>query len=241
MYPFIEIFGIKINTYWALIVISLLLMIFVNIFRAKRFGLNYFHAIIISILVNVFAIIGAYMLFKLESIGKDNPGFGLSFFGTVFFLPIFMYIVSLFINIPKETFLDYWSLTIPMELCLVRFGCYLAGCCLGIISENGVYFPSDPIGTCRLPVQLYECVFDLLIFAFLIFLEKKQYFEGILYPTFMVSYSLIRFILEFFRDTSKNNLGLSNGHIFSFIALLIGVVWIIYLLFLKKSNRNKFN
>lgn len=227
MYPIIKIFNKEIGITWVIIVISLIIMSIINCLRAKKYGMNYFDAIIISTLVNIFAIFGAHFMFRIENIGKEIHGFGLSFFGTVFFLPLFMGVIGILYKNKSKYFIDYWALTIPLELSFVRFGCFLSGCCLGIINENGVHFPLDPQGVNRIPVQLYESIFDFLLFAFLILVEKKIKIKKILYPVFMVTYGMIRFIMEFYRDTSKYLFGLSNGQIFSFVSIIIGIIWLL--------------
>ena len=46
-----------------------------------------------------------------------------------------------------------------------RIGCLMAGCCHGIASEHGIYFPE--LGHKALPTQLYEALFLFALAAFL--------------------------------------------------------------------------
>jgi phosphatidylglycerol:prolipoprotein diacylglycerol transferase len=210
-------------------------MSIINCFRIKN-KYKWFLGIVIALVVNAIAIFGAYLLFHIEEPTAPLASFGLSFFGTVYFLPIGMHFVSYcFRKYSKKEFRDLWALTVPMELSLVRLGCFFAGCCLGVQAHHGVHFPNDPEGFYRVPIQLIEVVFDVGIFILLIVLEKKKINKGYLYPIFMVSYGFIRFILEFWRDTAKHFYGLSNGQIFAFISVIIGCIWIM-LLYRKKEN-----
>lgn len=232
----IQLFGIKIPSFYFMIFVSIVIMSIINCFRVKKYKYNAFLGIFIAVIVNIIAILGANILFHLESPYSPITSFGLSFFGTVYFLPLGMILVSLiFKRIEKKSFRDLWALTVPMELSLVRFGCYLAGCCLGVRWDHGVHFPNDPEGLNRVPIQLIEVIFDIGIFIALIIIEKKSKRKGTLYPIFMISYGFIRFILEFWRDTSKYFYGLSNGQVFAFISVIIGCIWI-YIIYTRKEK-----
>lgn len=224
MKPTINIFGLNISSNYFMIFIGFLSMTIVNIIMHKKFKISVFKAILMSVIVNIFAIAGALLMFKLENIGNENfYNNGLSFFGTVLFLPLFM---KLFDLIFKTGFTsDKWGLTIPLELTFVRFGCFLAGCCGGVISEFGLHFATDIEEVTRVPIQLFECFFDFSIFILLLYLIINNKNKFNVYAVFMVLYSFIRFILEIFRDTNKNIIGLSNGQIFAFICFIIGVIW----------------
>lgn len=52
----------------------------------------------------------------------------------------------------------------------------------------------------RHPVQLYEALKNLFIFALLWILKDKNLKKGTLFWTFILSYGLLRFFLEFFKD-----------------------------------------
>ena len=94
--------------------------------------------------------------------------------------------------------------------CLGRIGCFLAGCCYGkptdawfgvnfvegISKKTGewIYFGYD-----RMPTQLFEALFLLVIFVTtLVLVLKKDSFAPLL--VYAYGYSIFRFILEFFRD-----------------------------------------
>lgn len=231
MKPELNIFGIKIYSYHLMIIISLILMIIVNVVRAKKYGYKILFGVVTAILVNVFAILGAFLMYKLEMLPYKEKGNGLSFYGTVFFLPIFMFIIGKIFKKNIKDYSDYWSLTVPMELAIVRIGCYLAGCCYGITTKYGVHFPFDPEGVNRVPVQLIEMVLDFIVFGLLIINEKNKKNKGLGYPIFMMFYGIIRFIIECFRTNPKIILGLSNAHIFSIISFIVGIIFIIKILF----------
>ena len=65
---------------------------------------------------------------------------------------------------------------------------------------------------------------DMLILFFLLCVEKKERFSGKSYPVFLISYGIMRFAIEFVRDTTKDWLGLSHGQWFSIVGIGIALV-----------------
>ena len=78
-----------------------------------------------------------------------------------------------------------------------RIGCFMAGCCYGVKLAT----PAELFGIFtldRLPVQLIEAGFEFLLFAVLLFCEKKQAKTDTL-QIYLITYAIFRFCIEFFR------------------------------------------
>jgi phosphatidylglycerol:prolipoprotein diacylglycerol transferase len=56
-----------------------------------------------------------------------------------------------------------------------------------------------PLGVPLHPVQLYESVVCLLLFAALVRLARRKRFDGEVILTYTIAYAVARFVLEFFR------------------------------------------
>ena len=121
--------------------------------------------------------------------------------------------------------------TIALGMAVGRIGCFLTGCCFGIKTTLpiGVDFGD---GILRIPTQIIEIFFCLLLFAYLLYKQKnkKDLIPGILFKELVLYYFVFRFFVEFIRGTAKNILFLS---IYQMICL-IGVVFII-----KKIKKDK--
>lgn len=79
-----------------------------------------------------------------------------------------------------------------------RIGCFLAGCCYGKPTDSwiGVDFPNDGLGKV-IPTQIIESIFLFILTGILVaLLFKKFKFNFLVY---LGSYSIFRFIIEFFR------------------------------------------
>ena len=143
---------------------------------------------------------------------------------------------------------DFWKtfdLAVPavaLAQCLGRIGCFMAGCCYGQETDSvfGVVFHRSayvPAGVKLFPIQLVSSGLDFLNFIFLFFLWRKGHLKsGMVGVIYIITYSVGRFFLEFFRgDLERGAVGvLSTSQFIAVFTLLIGIVM---LFFRQKSGR----
>ena len=120
---------------------------------------------------------------------------------------------------------------IAIGVAIGRIGCFLAGCCYGIETNLpwGVDFGD---GILRHPTQIYEAIFMLGIFFYLLY-KRTTVKAGVLFYLLMNLYFTFRFFEEFIRE-NPNYFGLS---LFQWIA--IGSLIFINLKYLKENGRFK--
>ena len=102
-----------------------------------------------------------------------------------------------------------------------RIGCFSAGCCYGSACELpwGATFTNDyahgltgiPLHVALHPVQIYEAILNALNFLFLFLVLKKKRFDGQVFALYIVAYSIIRFMTEFFRGDHPDKAYLIQG------------------------------
>lgn len=110
----------------------------------------------------------------------------------------------------------------------------------GIVSENYIsHFPEFIKnqmfinGNYHHPTFLYESIWNLLIFAFLIWLNKKEFIKnGDIFFTYLIGYSLGRFFIEDMRTDSLMFLNLQ-------VAQIISLILIIFSTFMLYKNHQK--
>ena len=136
---------------------------------------------------------------------------------------------------------DLLIVGLPLGHALGRIGCFCAGCCYGRPTTMpwGVTFtnpqalvPQELLGVPLHPTQLYESAGNLLLFVFLHFAYKRKHKDGAILVTYIFAYSLMRFIIEFFRGDFRGNfvLGLSPSQCISLVAATIAfVLWFKFL------------
>lgn len=129
-------------------------------------------------------------------------------------------------KLPLWRTLDAVAPSIALGYCLGRLGCFMTGCCHGRIcgddhvhSLTGKFFSSGQVvwtdstpwlamiyegkgklsGLPLYPTQLYESLSGLALYLGLAWLHKRKMFDGQIFVLYLVAYSGLRFIIEFFR------------------------------------------
>ena len=255
-----------IYSYGVMIALAFIVGILLAMKEAKRIGENPERILDLSLYVILGALIGGrlgYVVFHLDYYLKNpikilyfRQG-GLSFLGgfLIAFFLCWLYVKRTKISFWK--FADIASPSIAMGIGIARIGCFLNGCCFGLVSENyGIKFPSlhmpppylqqlkDGLiasgSSCTLPViptQLYSSLYAFLIFFVLLGIKKYKKYDGYLFLNFLVLYSISRFIIEFFRFYEN------NIKVFGFLTItqtiLLGVVLVslVFMNILKKKSK----
>lgn len=111
---------------------------------------------------------------------------------------------------------------------LARVGCFAAGCCYGRPTSLflGARFtspyadPGTPRGVLLHPAQLYEAVLDACLAAFLQRQLRRRKESGAVFALYLTGASLIRFLVQFFRDDDRGRLTLGLAHS-QFLAIVL--------------------
>jgi phosphatidylglycerol:prolipoprotein diacylglycerol transferase len=122
----------------------------------------------------------------------------------------------------------------------VRSPALTAGCCWGTQCDRpwAVTFTSPeahdlvgvPLGIPLHPTQLYEAFAEFAIFAFLYWRVRKPHRDGAIIATYLVLYSAVRFVVEFFRNHEQGNLWngpFDTSQWISLLLLLMGAYYLI--------------
>ena len=210
------------NSFWICVCIGLALMVWLFWSRKSVYNLKIGQTIILMITLPIVGFSGAKLLYIIENFEKVLSGgeVGMSFFGTVFIVPVIMPLIGKIVGVPMRNTLD---ICIPGGIAVLgcmRVNCFISGCCSGMLVHGfGTWFP--------LPVQLFEAIGDFMILTQILRWEKSHIPGGRIYPMFLVFYGILRFFLEWFRRTGRPWLGMSHGHWFSIAAITIGLTTLI--------------
>lgn len=130
----------------------------------------------------------------------------------------------------KKNFFTFTDLILPC-FCFAhaagRIGCLMAGCCFGIEAEGFLCFTIN--GVSRLGTQVMEAIFLALLGIFLTLLyNSRKLRRGMVSGLYMVLYAVWRFIIEFYRDDYRGNVGaLSTSQFISLFIFVGGVALLI--------------
>lgn len=151
---------------------------------------------------------------------------GMSLFGAVFIMPLFVYIISKIIK--RDTALVFDTLTVCLIFTMIcgRINCMIYGCCIGIF-----FFGSR---TFLWPVRELEIAFNLVMLFIIASKVRKGNTNGRMYPVYMIAYGIFRFLIEWVRVPERATV-IHTGHICAAISVVLGIV---VLIILKKNAEN---
>ncbi|MDD6489685.1 MAG: prolipoprotein diacylglyceryl transferase [Clostridia bacterium] len=257
MLPYFDLFGIKISSYGLCAIIGAVAAVILVWFSTrKRTDINRVQLVNIPIIAMFGVFVGAHLLYAVTQIHYlafifESPEkvfaswelffgwFGVVFGGMVFYggfigglLAALIYCKAM--KLDFMFYADIYVPAIPLFHAFGRIGCFLGGCCYGIESHFGVMYN----GVERFPVQIIECVCNLLLVRLLFYLSKKNLKKGTLLSLYLIIYPVIRFTLEFFRgDEIRGFLfGISTSQWIS-IALFIAGVIMMFKLYSKNMHK----
>lgn len=204
----------------AMLAIGTVLMCVPIAIQMKWYGIAIWKSTVISIVLVLTGLIGSRIWYFVE-----NGYFqGRSFYGAIFFAPLFYLPVAKVLRIPYGQTLDFVAPAGCLTLALVKIQCLRDGCCGGIalyVDSNNNYV--------KFPSQLAEMVAFVIIAILLMIIGSKEKNRTKVFPWFLVLYGSSRFVLNFFRSVKPvYALGLSAGSFWSAIAFLIGVVILLF-------------
>ncbi|MBR4768655.1 MAG: prolipoprotein diacylglyceryl transferase, partial [Lachnospiraceae bacterium] len=180
-----------------------------------------------AILLTVSGALGAVLLYYVEN-GKFG---GISFYGSLFVIPVLFLLVALVLKIPYPDLMDLCAPCVSLMLAINKVNCIWSGCCKGIV----LMVHSDGSAV-RFPSQIVELLVALAITGLLLWLMSKVNYRKLLYPVFLVVYGVTRFGLNWLRETSPFLFGLPAGHIWSIVSVLIGAIWILIAVAVRKKH-----
>lgn len=249
MYP--ELFRIgdfTISSYSVCLILGIVLAFIIALVYIKKRGINkagFIDIGICSCFSIVFGLIFSILfenLYEFIEKGKSyNWTWGMTFFGGLFGGIIGFIVIYLFLKEDKNfnifEILKVAPVSISAAHALGRIGCFLAGCCYGKPTDSWIGLPcshANP-GLNVIPVQLFEAFFLATISLIMgILLFKKKFSYNFVF--YMATYSVFRFIIEFFRDDPRGVFGvISPSQIWS-ILMFFGAPAVFFLL--RKFENN---
>lgn len=258
MCPYVNIFGNQIPAYSITLVIGILFaVLYFETGSRKQFS-KICDTEAVFMLSGVGAAIGAKLLFLMTCIGElicefsylvtNTSAFlekyvfaGFVFYGGLYGAIASVWIYAYFKKQDVDGILQCMLPVFPLIHGFGRIGCFMMGCCYGSLALHsffGVEYPQGSFAPCGfelIPVQLYEAAAEFVLFFVLAWMAEKKLFTGrTMLGLYLIAYSVVRFVLEFFRgDVYRGFIGpLSLSQWISMVTLLFG-----YALFLRNYSK----
>jgi phosphatidylglycerol:prolipoprotein diacylglycerol transferase len=238
-----SLFGIDVMWYGILMAAGMMTAILIALKESKRVGIDEDDVINIAIIAIPVGLICAriyYVVFNWSDYAGNFMeiinvrGGGLAIHGGLIggILAGFLYTKFKKMNFFKTA--DSVMLGMPLAQAIGRWGNYINGEAHGGPTDLPWGIMVD--GMKVHPTFLYESVWNLCVFAFLVLTRKKKKYEGQIMVNYIVLYSLGRFFIEGLRTDSLMFGPLRMAQVISLIGIIGGVIAHFYL-----SNKSKVN
>lgn len=236
MLPTINILGHDLSMYAICACIGILLALLFTAKVAKRFKVDDNDILSLGLFSAIGVIIGGHLLYgltnfhliielfqkfdQIKSFGMFFNCLVVIFGGQVFYGGLIGGLIAGYIYLKKtkkdaSLYAYIIAPAIPLFHGFGRIGCFCGGCCYGKpcpIHGLGITYHNAPIpeanGVPRIPIQLIEAACNFILFFVLYQLQKKGKCRNTLMFIYLLVYSIIRFVDEFFRgDTYRGFVG----------------------------------
>jgi phosphatidylglycerol:prolipoprotein diacylglycerol transferase len=224
MYPrLLTIGSFTLHSYGLLVAAGFLIGITAAQRFARRFGLDPELIFNLAVLIALAAMVGGkvFLLFQDWRDYLAHPGeifsleflqsFGIFYGGVVFALVA----MTWYVHRHRLRWLavgDSIAPGVAIGHAFGRLGCFSAGCCYGkpvhgALSALGIVFTDPyahatvgvPLGIPLYPTQLMESAAEFIIFGILWMLARQRRFEGQLVATYLFSYGIVRYLVDYLR------------------------------------------
>jgi len=161
--------------------------------------------------------------------GEIIGGGGLTAYGAILGATLGVWIYSRFSRFQFGYFADVVAPGIILAQAIGRVGCTLNGCCYGLetfLPWSIVYtHPGSlcPLGVTVHPTQVYEIIWNLLVFGVLFKLRGRLKPDGSLFLIYLSLYSAYRLGTDFLRDGTSFLFGLHQAQVIAIIVLAIAI------------------
>ena len=209
MHPILfHIRGVTIYTYGFFVALAVLISFLLVSRRAKAFGIDEGLAGDLVFLSFVAGVSGARLFYvvqhfedyhadpwKVFSIAEG----GLVWYGGFLASASAGLGIAMWRRWPVLRICDLFAPVIPLAHAIGRIGCFFNGCCYGRETNApfGLSLPGD--NTPRIPIQIFESTALFCLSIFLYLLSRKKRKAGELFTIYLILYSALRFLIEFFR------------------------------------------
>lgn len=240
-----SIFGIDIMWYGILMAVGMILGTLIAIKEAKRVGIKEDYVLDLAIFAIPIGLLGArlyYVIFNWEYYSQNISqilnfrGGGMAIHGALIGGILTGYVFTKIRKIDFFKMADAVILGMPLAQSIGRWG--------NFINQEAHGGPTDlpwgimVDGVKVHPTFLYESVWDLAIFIFLLVFRKKKKYEGQVIVYYIILYSLGRFFIEGLRTDSLMIGPLKMAQVISLVGIIGGIISHIYLIKKNRLNEN---
>lgn len=179
----------------------------------ERLHLRWLSVLLLSVLHTVLGVLSVKVFALFETGNFSN----MSLFGGVFFMPLFYWGVAKLAKQKAADVFDVFTICLVFTLMCARLNCIISGCCLG------AHIPIEGLTHLRFPTRELELLFYVILLSRLWRKVLSGSARGMIYPIYMISYGIFRFVTETLRFSDRTDSILHVSHLWALLSLGIGI------------------
>ena len=179
----------------------------------ERLHLRWLSVLLLSVLHTVLGVLSVKVFALFETGNFSN----MSLFGGVFFMPLFYWGVAKLAKQKAADVFDVFTICLVFTLMCARLNCMISGCCLG------AHIPIEGLTHLRFPTRELELLFYVILLSRLWRKVVTGSARGMIYPIYMISYGIFRFVTETLRVSNRTDSILHISHLWALLSLGIGI------------------
>lgn len=179
----------------------------------ERLHLRWLSVLLLSVLHTVLGVLSVKVFALFETGDFSN----MSLFGGVFFMPLFYWGVAKLAKQKAADVFDVFTICLVFTLMCARLNCMISGCCLG------AHIPIEGLTHLRFPTRELELLFYVILLSRLWRKVLNRSARGMIYPIYMISYGIFRFVTEMLRFSDRTDSILHVSHLWALLSLGIGI------------------
>lgn len=179
----------------------------------ERLHLRWPSVLLLSVLHTVLGVLSVKVFALFETGNFSN----MSLFGGVFFMPLFYWGVAKLAKQKAADVFDVFTICLVFTLMCARLNCIISGCCLG------AHIPIEGLTHLRFPTRELELIFYVILLSRLWRKVLSGSARGMIYPIYMISYGIFRFVTETLRFSDRTDSILHISHLWALLSLGIGI------------------
>lgn len=179
----------------------------------ERLHLRWLSVLLLSVLHTVLGVLSVKVFALFETGNFSN----MSLFGGVFFMPLFYWGVAKLAKQKTADVFDVFTICLVFTLMCARLNCIVSGCCLG------AHIPIEGLTHLRFPTRELELLFYVILLSRLWRKVLSGSARGMIYPIYMISYGIFRFVTETLRFSDRMDSILHVSHLWALLSLGIGI------------------
>lgn len=249
-----------ITVHWYGIIIATAIMVAFSLAmrHSKKFNIKeddlidmFLMALPISIIsARLFFVVFTWDMYKNDLLGifRVWEG-GLAIYGAIIGAVISVFIFSRMRKIDMLYLCDFACVYLPLAQAIGRWGNFTnqelygrnTDLPWGMTGNRIQAFPDPGVDGSKLvhPTFLYESLLNLIVFTILIRLRKRNKVKGSVFATYLMSYSFIRFLMEFIRVDEFGTGSIRYNQVIAAMIFFGALIWLLWLVNNHKKDVNQ--